>query len=316
MATTTITTAPTSRVRARPAWRRILLIAAVALLTILVAAYFGISAYTADKLSKPDRKALTSTPAEYGLKYEDVSFNSTVDNIPLSGWLIDSPGDKAIIMLHGKDQTRDRDEAFLEKASIFVQNNYDVLMFDFRGHGLSGGERYAFGAWETRDVAGALKFLQDRGYDTIGTYGVSMGAAISLLTAPDYPEIKALMVDSPYADLPGLLGTKIPEASGLPAFFNPGILLMARLMYGMDLSNVKPADAMANLGDRPVFHVQSRDGDDSVPVTEGYALQKAGANDPNFTSWLAPGKGHVHSYSNNKEEYTKRMLDFYATYLK
>jgi pimeloyl-ACP methyl ester carboxylesterase len=255
-------------------------------------------------------------PSEYGLKYEDVQFTSTVDNIALSGWLIDSPGDKVIIFMHGRNQTRDRDEAFLEKASILYNHNYDVLMFDFRGHGLSGGERYAMGAWETRDVAGAVAFLKGRGYSLIGTYGVSMGAAISLLAAPDQPDIKALMVDSPYGDLPHLLETKLPEASGLPAFFNPGIFFMSNLMYGLDVSNVKPADALAKLGDRPVLHVQSKDGDSEVPLTEGDTIRAAGASDPNFTSWAAPGKGHVSSYSNNKEEYTRRMLAFYDRYVK
>lgn len=314
MGTTVIAARPARHVKL--GLRRILWIAAAVVAVLLVVAYFGLCAYMADKLSRPERKALASTPAQYGLKYEDVKFGSTVDNIQLSGWLIDSPGDKAIIMLHGKDQARDLDEAFLEKASIFYREGYDVLMFDFRAHGLSEGERYALGAWETRDVAGAVSFLEGRGYSIIGTYGVSMGAAISLLAAPDLPAIKALMVDSPYADLPALLETKLPEASGLPAVFNPGSFLMGKLLYGLDFSNVKPAEALAKLGDRPVFHVQSRDGDDSVPVTEGYAIQKAGANDPNFISWLAPGKGHVHSYTNNTQEYTQRMLDFYAKYLK
>ena len=314
MATDIVSARPVTRVK--PRLRRIVGIIAAAVVVLLALAYFGIGAYAANKLTRPDRQTLVSTPAQYGLAYEDVTFGSTVDNIQLSGWLIDSPGDNAIIMLHGRNQTRDRDEAYLEKASILNGQGYDVLMFDFRAHGLSGGERYTMGQWETRDVAGAVKFLDGRGYKVIGTYGVSMGAAISLLAAPDQPEIKALMVDSPYADLPALLETELPKASGLPAFFNPGMFFMAKLLYGIDYSSVKPAEAMAKLGDRAVFHVQSRDGDADVPVTEGYAIEKAGANDPNFISWLAPGKGHVHSYSNNKEEYTKRMLDFYAKYLK
>ena len=291
-------------------------LAAAAAAAFVPAAYFGICTYAARRLSRPDRKALASTPSEYGLRYEDVQFASAEDYIKLSGWLIGAHGDRAIIMLHGRDLTRDRDEAFLEKASILHNHGYDVLMFDFRGHGLSAGERYAMGAWETRDIAGAIHFLEGRCYRAIGTYGVSMGAAISLLAAPDHPEMKALMVDSPYADLPALLRTKLPRVSGLPAFCNPGIFLMGRVMYGIDFSRVKPVDALAKLGDRPVFHVQSRDGDDDVPRTEGYALGKAGERNPNFTTWLAPGKGHVHSYSNNKEEYTRRMLAFYDRYLK
>jgi fermentation-respiration switch protein FrsA (DUF1100 family) len=83
----------------------------------------------------------------------------------------------------------------------------------------------------------------------------------------------------------------------------------------MDIGSVKPAVAMAQLGDRPVFLVQSRDGDSEVPVSNGLALAQAAAGDSNFTFWRAPGAGHVHSYSNNPAEYLRKMQAFYARYL-
>ena len=294
--------------------RRLLRALAVIPILLLVA-YFGIAGYTADRISHPARQALVDNPAHYGLTYSDVEFPTAVDHITLRGWLIGEPGRRAIIMLHGRDQTRDRDEAFLTKAAALAHQGYAVLMFDFRAHGLSDGDRYAMGAWETRDVAGALTFLQSRGYQEFGAYGVSMGAAIGLLAAPAHPEIRALMVDSPFADLPALLEKRLPEVSGLPALFNPGLFFMGQTLYGMDVSQVKPAQAMAQLGDRPVFLVQSRDGDSEVPVSDGLALAQAAAGDPNFTFWRAPGAGHVHSYSNNPVEYLSKMQAFYARYL-
>jgi uncharacterized protein len=295
--------------------RRALAALAALIPLVMLAAYLGIAGYTADRLSHPARQTLVDNPARHGLTYTDVEFPSAGDGIRLSGWLVGGPGRRAILMLHGRDQTRDRDEAFLLKAADFVRQGYAVLMFDFRAHGLSGGDRYGLGAWETRDVAGALTFLEGRGYQEFGAYGVSMGAAIALLSAPAHPEIRALMVDSPYADLPALLEKRLPEASGLPAFFNPGLFFMAQTLYGMDLSGVKPVVALAHLGDRPVFLVQSRDGDSEVPVSDGLALAQAGAADPNFTFWRAPGSGHVHSYTNNPAEYLSKMDAFYARYL-
>jgi len=313
MATTTMAARPAKR--ARPRLGRIAGIAGGILAILLVLGYLGMSAYVANKLTMPERNPVDSTPAAYGLVYEDVGFTSTVDNIPLRGWLIDSPGDKAIVMLHGQNQNRMRDEASLEKAALFTDNGYDVLMFDFRGHGESGGQRYAFGQWETRDLAGALRFLTDRGYTTIGTYAVSMGAAISLLAAPEQAEMRALWVDSPYGDLGSLVEQRLPESSGLPAIFNPGILTAGRVLYGLDVYSVKPAEALARLGDRPVYQVHSAEGDTLVPLDQTRLLEQAGAANPNFTSWIAPGAGHVQAYTNNKAEYTRRMLDFYARYL-
>lgn len=303
------------RARTRTRLGRIAGIAAAVLVALSIVAYFGVSTYVADKLSRPDHKVPAGNPASYGLKYEDVTFPSASDGIALSGWLIDSPGDKVIVMMHGRGMARDLDEAYLEKAALFERNGYDVFMFDFRAHGLSAGERYSLGPWETRDVAGALDYLKGRGYTEFGTYAVSMGAGTSLLAAPDHPEIKALVVDAPYANLPALIDDVLPKESGLPRFFNPGILSMAKLVYGLDFSTAVPTKSMALMGDRPVLHIHSRDGDPTMPIAEAYALQEAAADNPNYTLWLAPGEGHVHAYTNNTEEYTRRMITFYDTYL-
>ena len=302
------------RVRSRRL-SRILWISAAVVAALLIVAYFGISGYMFNKLTHPDRRAVENTPAQYAMPYEEVTFNSTVDNIPLSGWFIDSPGDKAIIMLHGRAGNRAADEA-LEKASVLYQNDYDVLMFDFRTHGQSGGDRYSLGVRETRDLESALDYLENKGYSEFGTYGISMGAATSLLAAPDHPEIKALLVDSPYADLPALIDKKLPDYSGLPAFFNPGVLFMGNLLYGIDFSPAKPVDILPKLGDRPIFQVYSKDGDKTVPLEQAYALQTAGASDPNFSTWAAPGSGHIDGFPNNKEEYATRMVAFFDKYLK
>lgn len=293
---------------------RVVRIITAVLVVILILAYFGVSGYMVDKLTHPDRKAIDATPTQYGMQYEEVAFNSTTDNIQLSGWFIDSPGDKVIIMLHGRGGNRAADES-LDKALALHQHNYDLLMFDFRAHGLSGGDRYSLGVWEMRDLEGALNYLKSRGYSEFGTYGISMGGGTSLLLAPDHPEIKALMVDSTYADLPTLIDQKLPDYSGLPALFNPGVLLMGKVLYGLDFSTAKPGDIVPKLGDRPIFQVFSKDGDKTVPLEQHYALQKAGAGDPNFSTWAAPGSGHVDGFPNNKEEYAKRMLAFYDKYL-
>ncbi len=315
MSTRAVAVQPVRRVELRR--RRILLIAASVIAVILIGGYFGISAYAADKLSRPERFALTSTPSQYGLQYEDVTFNSTVDNIKLSGWYIDSPGDKVIIMMHGRNGRRDGGDA-LEIASKIAAHNYDVFMFDFRAHGASDGERFSMGQWEVRDVEGALNYLKGRGVTTIGAHSTSMGGSPLLYAAVDHPEMKVLVTDSSFADLAPILETELPKASGLPAFFNPGIFFMGKVMLGIDLSANKPAEAVAKLGDRPLLIIHSS-GDteaDTIPVSHAIALQKAGANNPNLELWLAPGEGHCKAYANNKDEYMARVLGFYDKNLK
>src|SRR5690242_12609641 len=76
---------------------------------LLLVAYLGVCAYTADRLSRPARNLPKSTPAQYGLPYENVQFPGADDNIPLRGWYIDSPGDQVIVLVHGRNGVRDAD---------------------------------------------------------------------------------------------------------------------------------------------------------------------------------------------------------------
>jgi uncharacterized protein len=308
MALTAKTTALSKRTHL--SLRRVLLTAVTFLVMLVIALYVGISAIVADKFSRPERHPVTNSPAMYGLAYEPVEFTSTVDNIPLKGWYIGGSGSKVILMLHGRNGNRSDGDSALPLAQAFVNHGYDVFMFDFRAHGESGAIRYSFGELEVRDVAGALAYLKGRGFSQVGTIGFSMGAATALNSAPDHPEMRALVADSSFADGAMLAQARLPKQSGLPPIFVPGMILMGRVMYGMDLSDDLPVRAVAHLGNRPVLLIHGTS-DEMIPVEHAYMLQKAGANDPNLQLWILPNVCHTCAYASNPEEYTKRVIDFF-----
>lgn len=278
------------------------------LLLLLAGVYLAVSSYIAYDLWHPVRHALHTTPAEYGLEYEDVEFRSAVDSIPLSGWFIDAPGTKTILVMHGSSSIRDN-YIGMEVSRALAQHGYDVFTFDFRGHGESGGDVGALGALETRDISGALAYLKGRGVTEVGSIAFSMGAATELLAAPDHPEMRAIISDSSFADLFTVLD-KERARNGIPSFFNPGILLASKIWFGIDPLENEPKRALARLGDRPVLIIHSSV-DNLIPVNEAYELQKAGAANPNLELWIAQGSGHVTAFADNKEEYLRRVITFF-----
>lgn len=88
--------------------------------------------------------------------------------------------------------------------------------------------------------------------------------------------IAAVVEESGYADLPLLLRDRLPESSGLPSFFNPGIFLMAKLFLNFDPWAVKPEEDAARLSDEgvPLLIVHSRD-DGMVPFEHAEMLAAA-----------------------------------------
>lgn len=297
--------------RAHPGRR--VLIGTLILVALVVTAYFAVSGVVADRLTRAERHPFVNTPVMYGLKFEDVKFSST-DDIPLSGWYIDSPGDRVILLLHGRNGARDGN-VNLKVANELARRNYDVLLFDFRAHGASGGEHYGLGTLETRDIAGALNYLKTRGVNEVGAIGYSMGGATLLNGAPDHPEIRALVADSAFADLNPLLAEGIAKESGLPQAFNPGILMMLDVLYGVDLSKDVPANALKKLGDRPVFLIYGT-ADDLVPQSQFEMNTAAGQGKPNFQVWRVEGAGHTQIYDTAPEEYAQRVGDFFDANLK
>jgi pimeloyl-ACP methyl ester carboxylesterase len=112
--------------------------------------------------------------------------------------------------------------------------------------------------------------------------------------------------ESGYADLPLLLRDRLPEESGLPSFFNPGIFLMAKLFLDFDHWAVKPGEDAARLSEEgvPLLIIYSTD-DQVVPFEHA---EMCAASYPNAEFWKIEGYEHVEAYTH--PEYRQKLLDF------
>jgi uncharacterized protein len=279
---------------------------------LLVLAYFAVSGYGAYAIAHPVRWPLKTTPAAYGMKYESVTFNSVPDGIPLKGWFVDSPGTRTILVLHGESSAKDN-YINMEVGHALYEQGFDLFLFDLRAHGESGGDVGSIGQFETRDVAGAMAYLKTRGIAQVGAIGWSMGAATLLNAAPDQPEIKAIVADSSFSSLMPVIDIERDQTHA-PALFDPGIVLMSRVMYGIDIAANQPRKSIAQIGDRPVLLIHAS-GDTLIPASQAEELKEAGANDSNLELWIAPAVGHVNSFASNRQEYLDRVEAFFSQYL-
>ena len=270
----------------------------------LALAYLVIGYVVAARLSAPVRKPLEATPAEVGLSYREVDLRST-DGLSLRAWWIEgATPSRAAVLVHGWGGDRSSLHV-VETALVYERAGFSVLMIDLRGHGESGGERVTVGYQEVRDVKGALSWLEERGYEDVVLHGWSMGGAAVVQAAPG-SGVAAVVEEASYADLPPLLRERMPEASGLPAFFNPGILLMGRLCLGIDPWAVRPEEEARQLSREgvPFMIIHSRD-DEVIPFEHAEALAAAY---PESTFWKLEGYGHVAAHTH--PEYRERLRTF------
>ncbi|MHB1414953.1 MAG: alpha/beta hydrolase [Chloroflexota bacterium] len=284
------------------------------LLVLAALAVAAIGGYVAFTLTEVDRQAPTPLPSTLGLAYEDIVFPSQIDAVNLHGWYLPAqPAESArsVILVHGQNgQRADPGIGMLPLAKDLVEHGYNVLTFDLRGHGESPGDHRYFGYFERRDVKGAVDYLESRGAPGrwVGTIGFSMGAATVLLAGPEDPRIRAVVADSGYADFRELVDGALPTESGLPAFFTPITVFMAKVLLGMDVDAIRAETNLGKLDPRPLLIIHGT-ADGTVPVAQAYHLAAAY---PKASLWILDGVDHVQAYKAQPEEYLRRVEETFT----
>ncbi|MEM7115072.1 MAG: prolyl oligopeptidase family serine peptidase [Chloroflexota bacterium] len=190
--------------------------------------------FLSNSIVKGGQAPVFDTPAEYGMEYEDVTFEAN-DGVTLSGWLIKGGTDKIIVQSHfgvqssrsgytpeGKGFPKMWPEQihFMKHAKYLVDQGYSMLVYDFRNHGNSGTgtcEWVTWGPEEHKDVLAAVDYVSnhpDYQDSNIGLLSICMGAASSTYAfgiengLADNDKIKAMIAIQPlrYPDFISALG--------------------------------------------------------------------------------------------------------------
>ena len=150
----------------------------------------------------PPRFPYWHDPADAGIYYRDVTL-VTSDGLELAAWyvpVVRPPGAQAspsVILAHG---LMDQKWTMLQLVPWLHEAGYNVMMFDFRGHGESDKEPTTIGRLEARDIQVALDWLETEGVgERVGGLGMSLGAAALVNTAAQDPRLDALVLDSLFA---------------------------------------------------------------------------------------------------------------------
>lgn len=120
----------------------------------------------------------------------------TTDNINISLTHYKTGSDSVVVICHGWFMTKDS-KAFT-MLSEDIARYFDVIVFDFRGHGKSSG-CYTFSAKEEKDLSAIVNYAQNCGYNHIHLLGFSMGAA-QVLNYASCNSVTSVIAVSPPAD--------------------------------------------------------------------------------------------------------------------
>ncbi|ADU50506.1 hypothetical protein Tmar_0383 [Thermaerobacter marianensis DSM 12885] len=294
----------------------------LALLVLLAAAAcVAISWQVGLGLIHPDREPVTTDPSSRGLAFEDVQFTSR-DGVRLEGWFLPAAGgvaSRTVIFAHGYGKNRLQDDVpALDVAAALVRQGFNVLMFDFRNSGESGGDRTTVGQEEVQDLAAAVEWVRrTHGADqAVGLLGWSMGAVTAILTAGGVEPVQAVVADAPFADLRVYLEENLSHWTGLPEFpFNWLIRTLLPPLVDVHPDRVRPVEAVTRMAPTPLLLIHGT-ADTVIGPQHSRQLQLvAQRSGVPVELWEVEGAGHVKAYATAPEAYLERVVTFFDTHL-
>ena len=278
----------------------------------LTSIYVGISLYAADRLTRPTNHPST-TNLRISIRDAQRWSTLTEDGITLRGWYLPTNQRRHLIVLvHGLWGSWEED--MLDLGTKLHDRQFDVLLFDLRGHGESDPSRLSMGNRERADIRAVQGWAQSQGFSDkrIGWLGYSMGGSILLLEAARNRNIQVAVTDSAYGDLHEILRTQLSKESGLWSCFNPGIICAAQLCYGLPSDGVDPIRFAKDWGERPLLLIHGVE-DLVVPISQAQELEHAIGSSCQLYSWQ--DAGHIEAYQKHKEEYVRKVGDFFDRHL-
>lgn len=221
--------------------------------------------------------------------------------LPLAG------ADRTVIIAHGITYTL---FGSVKYVNLFRRRGCNVLLYDHRNHGRSGGRWSTFGHYEKHDLAAWMAWSRHRlpRGGLLGVMGESFGAAVAIQCLAETPGAAFLICDCCFSDLTELLAHRLRVDYHLPAFpLLPLASLWSRVLTGMAFKDISPVRAVSRI-DIPCLFTHGLE-DKLTPARMSEALYAAKGTGRRAL-YLVPNADHAEAFSSDPQAYESQVANF------
>ncbi|MDQ0269331.1 alpha/beta hydrolase [Cytobacillus purgationiresistens] len=216
-----------------------------------------------------------------------------------------------MVIAHGVTENKTNSIKYM---NMFLQRGFNVVIYDHRRHGESGGKTTSYGYYEKFDLKVIVDWLRAlKGEDIqIGIHGESMGAVTTLLYGGMVEDgADFYIADCPFSDLREQLTHHLKTSMKLPPkLLLPVGNLFLRVRDKYSIKDVSPIAVIDSI-EKPILFIHSKNDRFILPeMTKALYERKRGPK----KLFIAENGFHAQSYNENREEYEQVIDEFLVEY--
>ena len=287
----------------------------IAILIILLAALgFFLANYSMNgKKQQTLEEARAWQEAHYDISWYDPMEKTdytvtSYDGYVLHAQFLKNPGNtnRYVLISHGYTDNR---FGSLKYAFMYLEQGFNVILYDLRGHGLNEPAFCTYTVRERKDLLAMIQDSRERypGAALFGLHGESLGAATSIAVLEEKPPVDFVVSDCGFSDIVPVLKIGL-KGMKLPAFLVDIASVCAKIRFGCSFSQMRPIESLKE-NTIPILFIHGAEDHFILPehsermknATKGYAALH-----------LIPGADHAMSVLTDPESYRKFVAGFLA----
>lgn len=311
----------------------------LSIIAIVIIAFITLTIYSSNRLMNIKKNAVTNVPSNILPSYSTTSFTSADGQTPLQGWFFKTKNPiSTIIVVHDTGSNRlPFGVEMIDMIEEWLENGYNVFLFDLRNSGTSEGDICTYGYLEWQDVLGAIAIVRQISVTTdVILFGIGTGCTASLIAYDRLPPpglseldlapydqvvknldfnqsyIAGMILDSPAKESDDYIRPVVVRSEPLGFITQYSVPYAIRVSSGGTNTNL--AAVTARLPIPVLIMYGGHDTFIGANKVEQIVTERNRLNSSITQSVMFMGAGYLEEYSINKNLYIDTVTDFLNSY--
>ncbi|MCR4556227.1 MAG: lysophospholipase [Saccharofermentans sp.] len=308
-------------------------------IALVVISFIALTVFSSNRLMNINRNEVNNVPSNILPSYSTTSFQSADGQTSLQGWFFKTKNPiSTIIVVHDAGSNRlPFGVEMIDMIEGWLDEGYNVFLFDQRNSGTSGGDICTYGYLEWQDVLGAIAIVRQISVTTnVILFGIGTGCTSSILAYTNLPPegagenilsqysqdirnlgfdksyVIGMILDSPAKESDDYIRPEVVQSEPLGFLTQYSVPYAIRVSAGSD--NISLAVEIARLPIPVLILYGGHDTFVGADKIDQIITERNRLNSSITRSVMVSGAGYLEEYGINKNLYIDTVNNFLNSY--